>query len=115
MAQRVHPAVGGADDPHELDAAQGTGGAEYGEHAKHPQRRDHERDQYQPVVLEERALARRQRETGPEIDDEHDPQRRGDALEDRVCVRIEQLDDDHRQPGDAEPQHRRVEPGLKLA
>jgi hypothetical protein len=115
LAQRVHAAVGGADDAHQLDAAQRAGGAEHREHAEHPQRRDQQRDQHQPVVLEEGPLSRREGEAHHEVDDEHDPQYRGDRGEDRIVARIEQLDDHDRQPGDAEPQHQRVEPRLQMA
>jgi hypothetical protein len=114
-AQRVHAAIGAADDAHQLQPAHGARRAEHRQHTKDAQRGDDQREQDQPVALEISALARGQDEADREVGDEHDPQHGGDAGEERVVAGGSELDDDDNQPQQAEQQHRRVEPRLQPA
>ena len=68
--ERVHAAVGGADDADEADAACGT---QDGERAEQPQCGHDQRDQGEPVTLEELSFVRREQQADHEFRNEDDP------------------------------------------
>ena len=107
-AEGAHAAVDGSDESCEPDAAREP---EDPRDAEDAQSRKQQRNGGEPVALQEANLFRRNEEAQRELDDEHDPDGIADRLEQRRDA-ARQLEDEQREPDDAEHEHRRVEPPL---